>query len=62
MKDKPISIENRWDILYRDYPEVFDDFDVEQTSFYGSLKKTLSIYGFIFGKKAIKHIEQENIT
>ena len=37
-------------------------FDVEQTSFYGSLKKALSTYGFIFGKKAIKHIEKENIT
>jgi len=23
---KPISIENRWDILYRDYPEVYDEF------------------------------------
>jgi ubiquinone/menaquinone biosynthesis C-methylase UbiE len=40
----------------------FSFFDVEQTSFYGSLKKTLSTYGFIFGKKAIKHIEKENIT
>jgi ubiquinone/menaquinone biosynthesis C-methylase UbiE len=26
MKDKPLSIENRWDILYRDYPEVYDEF------------------------------------
>ena len=26
MKDKPISIENRWDILYSDYPEVYDEF------------------------------------
>lgn len=25
-KKKPISIENRWDILYRDYPEVYDKF------------------------------------
>jgi len=25
-KKKPISIENRWDILYRDYPEVYDEF------------------------------------
>lgn len=40
----------------------FSFFDVEQTSFYGSLKKTLSTYGFIFGEKAIKHIAQENIT
>lgn len=26
MKDKPLSIENRWDILYRDYPEIYDKF------------------------------------
>ena len=25
-KKRPISIENRWDILYRDYPEVYDKF------------------------------------
>jgi len=27
-KQKPESIENRWDILYRDYPEVYDEFAV----------------------------------
>ena len=26
MKSKPLSIENRWDILYRYYPEVYDEF------------------------------------
>jgi len=26
MKDKPLSIENRWDILYREYPEIYDEF------------------------------------
>lgn len=26
MKKRPISVENRWDILYRDYPEVYDEF------------------------------------
>ena len=26
MKNIPLSIENRWDILYRDYPEVYDEF------------------------------------
>jgi ubiquinone/menaquinone biosynthesis C-methylase UbiE len=26
LKSKPVSIENRWDILYRDYPEVYDEF------------------------------------
>lgn len=25
-KKKPLTIENRWDILYRDYPEVYDEF------------------------------------
>ena len=24
--NKPLSIENRWDILYSDYPEVYDEF------------------------------------
>lgn len=27
-KKKPESIEGRWDILYRDYPEVYDEFAV----------------------------------
>ena len=26
MKQKPLTIENRWDILYRDFPEVYDEF------------------------------------
>lgn len=26
MKQKPSTIENRWDILYSDYPEVYDEF------------------------------------
>ena len=26
MKDRPLSIENRWDVLYHDYPEVYDEF------------------------------------
>ena len=25
-KTRPETIENRWDILYRDYPEVYDEF------------------------------------
>lgn len=25
-QDRPESIENRWDILYRDYPEVYEEF------------------------------------
>lgn len=27
-KQKPESIEGRWDILYRDYPEIYDEFAV----------------------------------
>ena len=23
---KPLTIENRWDVLYRDYPEVYEEF------------------------------------
>jgi ubiquinone/menaquinone biosynthesis C-methylase UbiE len=26
-RDKPDSLEGRWDILYRDYPEVYDEFE-----------------------------------
>ncbi len=26
MKQRPQTIENRWDILYRDFPEVYDEF------------------------------------
>jgi ubiquinone/menaquinone biosynthesis C-methylase UbiE len=26
MKQMPLTIENRWDILYRDFPEVYDEF------------------------------------
>jgi ubiquinone/menaquinone biosynthesis C-methylase UbiE len=26
MKERPLSIENRWDVLYRDYPEIYDEF------------------------------------
>ena len=26
MKQRPLTIENRWDILYRDFPEVYDEF------------------------------------
>lgn len=26
MKDHPETIEGRWDILYRDYPEIYDEF------------------------------------
>ena len=26
MSNRPVSIENRWDILYRDYPEIYDEF------------------------------------
>lgn len=26
MKPNPLTIENRWDILYRDFPEIYDEF------------------------------------
>ena len=26
MTKRPLSIENRWDILYRDYPDIYDEF------------------------------------
>jgi ubiquinone/menaquinone biosynthesis C-methylase UbiE len=26
MKPMPLTIENRWDILYRDFPEIYDEF------------------------------------
>ena len=26
MKQKPLTIENRWEILYSDFPEVYDEF------------------------------------
>lgn len=26
MKHMPLTIENRWDILYRDFPEIYDEF------------------------------------
>lgn len=26
MKRRPLTIENRWDILYRDFPEIYDEF------------------------------------
>jgi len=26
MNPKPLSIENRWDLLYRDFPDVYDEF------------------------------------
>lgn len=26
MKSLPLTIENRWDILYRDFPEIYDEF------------------------------------
>jgi ubiquinone/menaquinone biosynthesis C-methylase UbiE len=38
------------------YQDVFSYQD------YGTIEKIVSIYGFIFGKKVIEHIKQENIT
>lgn len=40
----------------------FSYLDVIQTSYYGSLKKIISTYGFIFGEKVIEYINQNSIT
>jgi ubiquinone/menaquinone biosynthesis C-methylase UbiE len=40
----------------------FSFLDVEQTSYYGSLEKITSTYGFISGKKAIDHIKKNKVT
>ncbi len=37
--DRPLSIENRWDILYRDYPEVYEAFS--QTPYYPTVYEQL---------------------
>jgi SAM-dependent methyltransferase len=36
---RPLSIENRWDILYRDYPDVYDDFS--NTPYYPAVYEEL---------------------
>lgn len=40
----------------------FDYQDVFSIQEYGTIDNIVSIYGFIFGKKVIEHIKQENIT
>jgi SAM-dependent methyltransferase len=40
----------------------FSFFDINSTSYYGSLEKIINTYGFIFGKKMIRHLKQNNIT
>jgi ubiquinone/menaquinone biosynthesis C-methylase UbiE len=40
----------------------FSYHDVFSYQDYGTIEKIVSIYGFIFGKKVIKHIKRENIT
>lgn len=44
---RPLSIENRWDILYRDYPEVYDAFSKTpyHPSLYEELQKELDLRG-----------------
>ena len=37
--NRPLTIENRWDVLYRDYPEVYEEF--------GSIPKTPSPFAVI---------------
>jgi len=38
------------------YQDIFSDQD------YGSIEQIVSIYGFIFGKKAIEHLQREQKT
>ncbi len=55
MKDngQPETIENRWDILYRDYPEVYDEFaSVPYSKSWIEVAKKL----FSFGNKTIVDI------
>ncbi|HEY33542.1 MAG TPA: class I SAM-dependent methyltransferase [Dehalococcoidia bacterium] len=55
MKDigRPETIENRWDILYRDYPEVYDEFtSVPYSKSWIEVAKKL----FSFGNKTIADI------
>jgi ubiquinone/menaquinone biosynthesis C-methylase UbiE len=40
----------------------FSYLDVTRTSYYGSTKKMLETYGFIFGRKAIDHIKERQLT
>jgi ubiquinone/menaquinone biosynthesis C-methylase UbiE len=40
----------------------FNYFDVDQTSYYGSLEKIIGTYGFIFGVKTIDYIKEHGLT
>jgi len=40
----------------------FSYFDIEQTSYYGSLEKIVGTYGFIFGERVIDYIRRNNLT
>jgi hypothetical protein len=66
MKNYPESIENRWDILYRDYPEVYDRFasfdDFESVQDYSTVKNIVDTYGFIFGHRAIERLKATGRT
>lgn len=44
---RPLSIENRWDILYRDYPEVYDAFSETpyHPTVYEELPKVVNLQG-----------------
>ena len=44
---KPESIEGRWDILYRDYPEVYDEFAQVQKTPYLNLAQKYNLEGKI---------------
>ena len=44
---RPLSVENRWDILYRDYPEVYDAFSETpyHPTIYEELPKVVNLQG-----------------
>jgi predicted RNA methylase len=45
---RPESIENRWDILYRDYPKVFEEFT--NVPYYPTIYEQLSEIIDLHGK------------
>ncbi|MBE0696622.1 MAG: methyltransferase domain-containing protein, partial [Anaerolineaceae bacterium] len=47
--DRPVSIENRWDILYRDFPEVYDAFSSTpyRPTVYEELARLIDLRGMV---------------
>jgi len=63
---KPETLNGRWDILYRDYPEVYEAFG--QIEMKPDIIATLNdhfhfeTYGFIHGAATIDHIRANCVT